>query len=327
MTMPKQPFISIVMPLYNKEAEVERAIQSVFAQSFRDYELIIVDDGSTDRGPSVVATIDDYRIRMICQENAGVSAARNRGIEEARADLVAFLDADDEWKPDFLETILRLREKFPTCKVFGTPYFFCSPDGRQRPAIIRGLPAGFRDGVLVDYFDIASRSDPPLWTSATAVDKEAIKELGGFPVGIASGEDLLTWAKLAFRYEIAYCREPKARFWAPVRIKDRPGREPQFPDIVGNELARLVAVNDHIKTQGLRSYVAHWHEMRAVIFLRLNNNKQALVEIRKVADIVGMNSKLHLLTALARLPGTLPERTFRLLASVKDRYRRLRESS
>jgi len=323
--MPENPLISIVMPLYNKEAEVKRAIQSVLAQSFPDYELIVIDDGSTDKGPDVVSAIEDSRIRMLHQKNAGVSAARNRGLEEARADLIAFLDADDEWFTDFLETILFLRKKYPTCQVYGTSYVFRYPERDDRPAILRSFSEQATDAILKEYFCIASVSDPPLWSSAVAVTKEAITDVNGFPPGVIVGEYLLTWAKLALRYEIAYCREPKARFWAPAGVKDRPGREPQFPDIVGNELARLVAVNDHIKTRGLRSYLAHWHEMRAIVFLRLNNNKQALLEICKVADIVGMNSKLHLLTVLARLPGTLPERTFRFLTSVKDRYRSLRK--
>src|SRR5450759_2144524 len=147
---------SIVIPLYNKEATVERAIRSALSQTIQDFEIIVVDDGSTDNGAKVVASIDDHRIRLIHQKNQGVSVARNRGIAEAKYDLIAFLDADDEWLPDFLKTILWLREKFTTCKVFATQYFFCSPDGSKRPAIVRGLPEGFLDGVLVNYFDIAS---------------------------------------------------------------------------------------------------------------------------------------------------------------------------
>ena len=99
------PAISIIMPLYNKAAQVLDTVASVAAQTVSDWELVIVDDGSTDDGPALVRALGDARIRMVSQTNAGVSAARNRGVELARADLVTFLDADDLWFPEFLATV------------------------------------------------------------------------------------------------------------------------------------------------------------------------------------------------------------------------------
>ena len=93
--------ISVVIPLYNKEEQIADTLQSIFAQTFQDFEIVIVDDGSTDNSVEEVEKFDDSRIRLIHQTNAGVSAARNRGIEEARGELIAFLDADDEWKPEY----------------------------------------------------------------------------------------------------------------------------------------------------------------------------------------------------------------------------------
>ncbi|MDA8106173.1 MAG: glycosyltransferase family A protein [Nitrospiraceae bacterium] len=129
------------MPLYNKEDEVDRAVRSVLNQTVSDFELVIVNDGSTDKGPQVVRAIEDQRIRIVDQTNQGVSAARNRGIEEASAELIAFLDADDEWMPDFLETIIDLKEKFPCCKVFATRYLIASDYG-ERTSIINGILGG-----------------------------------------------------------------------------------------------------------------------------------------------------------------------------------------
>ena len=90
--------ISVVIPLYNKEKQIKRTIQSVLTQTFQDFEIVIVNDGSTDNSTIEVEKIKDSRIRLIHQENAGVSAARNKGIEEAKYELIALLDADDEWK-------------------------------------------------------------------------------------------------------------------------------------------------------------------------------------------------------------------------------------
>ncbi len=130
---------SVIIPLYNKATTVERAIRSVLKQTVQDFEIIVVNDGSTDRGPIVVSAINDPRIRLIHQSNAGVSAARNRGIAESKYDLIAFLDADDEWLPEFLETIHQLVRLHPNCVVYAPRYLFGLPDGKVRSCIINGL--------------------------------------------------------------------------------------------------------------------------------------------------------------------------------------------
>jgi glycosyltransferase involved in cell wall biosynthesis len=301
----KHSAVSVVMPLYNKEHEVTRAIKSVLSQTFTDFELIVINDGSTDEGPDIVRSFNDSRIKVVDQPNAGVSAARNKGITEASADLIAFLDADDEWEPDFLETIIRLRDKFASCAVFATNYFFCRSKEYRRPTIIRGLPPGFKEGILTDYFVIAARSDPPLWSSAVAVEKKAIEIVGGFPVGVVAGEDLLTWARLAAKYDIAFSIEPKAYHWEPVELSDRPGRVPNRPDIVGEELELLLRTCTAHKSKGLNDYVALWHRMRASIYIRLGRRWSALKEIQKAAYFSGVNLKLFAYSILAVLPKRL----------------------
>ena len=110
--------ISVVIPLYNKAGQVGRTLKSVLAQTFQEFEVVVVDDGSTDGSVEEVRSVHDDRIRIIVQQNAGVAAARNRGIAEARYDFVAFLDADDEWKPTYLETQYNLAQKYKDCDVY-----------------------------------------------------------------------------------------------------------------------------------------------------------------------------------------------------------------
>ncbi len=290
------------MPLYNKEADVRRAIESVLKQTFSDFELIVINDGSTDKSPEVVRSINDSRIKIINQENAGVSAARNRGIYESKADLIAFLDADDEWKPSFLSTIFSLKEKFPTCKVFATNYLYREVNGSYRLPIIRGLPPHPWEGILDDYFVVAAKSDPPLWTSAITVNKEAIKSVGLFPVGVTSGEDLLTWARLALKYKIAYTTNNCAIFYMPVDFFDRPGRFKDTTDFVSQELIDLANKVPFNEVESLKKYIALWHKNRTVTFLNLGDNQKAMHELSVMACFSVKNGKWYLYAILANLP-------------------------
>ena len=149
--------ISVVIPLYNKEKQIERTLRSVFAQTYTDFEIIVVNDGSTDRSAAVVESLNDPRIRLVTQKNAGVSAARNRGIREARGEYIALLDGDDEWKPEFLETMTALTEKYPQCEVFAGNYTQVDSSGRQSPTIINGIVFDGPDGILDNYFTVASQ--------------------------------------------------------------------------------------------------------------------------------------------------------------------------
>lgn len=292
---------SVIIPLYNKESTVARALKSVFCQTVRNFEVIVINDGSDDNGPGVAASFKDSRIRIINQKNQGVSAARNRGIVEAKQELIAFLDADDEWLPEFLETIIELCQEFPDCNVFGTKYFFCSPGGQRKEAIVKGLPAGYKEGKLTDYFNIASKSDPPLWTSAIAVKKKAITAIGGFPVGIVSGEDLLTWARLSVKFQIAYSAKPGAIHYYPQTIAERPERVPAYPDMVSKSLNELLDVCAPESKRGLKRYISLWHRMRAVIFLQCADRDSALKELM-IAIKLALSGHLFVLSIVAFFP-------------------------
>lgn len=270
--------ISVIIPLYNKAASVGRTLRAVLAQTYGDFEVVVVDDGSTDGGADVVRSVGDGRIHLVSQANAGVSAARNRGVREARGEFVAFLDADDEWQPDYLETQHRLTQRYPQCAVFATSYAIRPAGGEDAPAVLRRLPFAGEDGVFTNYFEVAACSHPPLWTSAVMVRRAAMDAVGGFPVGIRSGEDLLTWARLAVKYEVAYCRRPLAVFVndAVLFNDDQKARMPERTDVVGRELAALLRA--HPDVAGVRAYVALWHKMRARIFLDKGVHASALVE-------------------------------------------------
>ena len=301
---------SVVIPLYNKEGQIAHTLQSVFEQTFQDFEIVVVDDGSTDNSVEEVERFDDSRIRLIHQTNAGVSAARNRGIEEARGELIAFLDADDEWKPEYLATQYGLYQKYPECSVYACNYEFRDSKGNVTPTIIRKSPFEGEDGILSNYFEVASCSHPPLWTSAVVIKKSAIQAIGGFPIGIKSGEDLLTWARLAVSGTIAYSIKSLAMFIRDEGLfnKDQQLRVPEKEDIVGQELKKLYNINHHIV--GLNKYVALWHKMRTRIFIDKKDRRQAIKECL-ISMKYNMNLKILVFLVLIFLPLSFSRKVFK----------------
>lgn len=296
-----KPLISVVMPLYNKADLVLEAIASVQAQTVSAWELLVVDDGSTDNGPQQAREVarSDPRVRVLAQANQGVSAARNAGVGAASADIVAFLDADDVWQPRFLEAILALQSRYPTSRWWATGYEIRVADATPRSNRLLRLPAQFDAGVISNYFEVAATSDPPVWTSATAVDRQALLALtGGFPVGVRSGEDLLTWARLAVALPLAYDRRPMAVF----RLSGIE-RRPDPADVVGHALKALH--RDHPGTPGLRAYRATWHRMRAAMWLRFDEVRMARIDTGRALRLAPSNPRSLYLWLLCRMPAAL----------------------
>lgn len=300
--------ISVVIPLYNKEASIRRTLQSIFLQTYQHFEIIIVDDGSTDNSSAVVESYKDPRIRLIKQDNAGVSSARNKGIQHSKGDYVAFLDADDEWDNNYLERQIELIEHFSECALFSINYRFKYVDGIIEPTIINGLQFQTATGEMDNYFAVASKSNCPIWTSSVVIRKNALLSIGGFPIGVTSGEDLLTWAKLAVDYRICFDKRPGATYNIPFSFKCRNavGRPHDKIDTVGQELEKLFM--RHKKIPGFNKYVSFWYKMRASVSLRKGNIDTARNECVKSLGYDMMNLKTMVIFIISLLP-----RKFQLL--------------
>jgi glycosyltransferase involved in cell wall biosynthesis len=220
------PMLSVVIPLYNKGREISRAIHSVLDQTFADFELVVVDDGSTDASVDEVKAFEDARIRLVHRKHVnsgGGHAARNRGIAEARAEMVAFLDADDEWKPEYLETVLSLVQRYPGCGAYATAYEIVSEMDQPRLVRLDSIPATPWEGIIPNYF----RSAPgyPVWTSAVAIPRRVFEVVGGFPEGVPRGGDLDMWCRIALKYLIAFSSRPLA-VWHLEADNRTPRRHP-----------------------------------------------------------------------------------------------------
>lgn len=184
---------SVIIPLYNKQKYITQTIRSVLNQTYKDYEVIVIDDGSTDDSFSKLKEMQDERLTIVRQNNQGVSVARNTGIERAQGEFVAFLDADDAWDDNYLETIDELTAQFSQCDIFVTAYRVLFDHGKTR------MPQKMcsHNCCISSYWKTYQSAYDIVWTSATVLRKKAIVTAGMFTVGEKTGEDLDLWARVA----------------------------------------------------------------------------------------------------------------------------------
>lgn len=199
---------SVVIPLYNKASYVCCAVQSVLAQSFSDFEIIVIDDGSSDGGAELVKAMTDLRIRVVRQANAGVSVARNRGIDLARGEWVAFLDADDWHHPHHLKCLLNAHAAWPDADAVATDFILVSDAKGPWPP---PWPTWSKDPKVELITDLPRRwmKGPSLCSSSVAVRRQRLQRMQPcFPLGESQAEDLDFWFRLGERTPIALAHAP-----------------------------------------------------------------------------------------------------------------------
>lgn len=192
--------ISVVIPLYNKEKLIARAIASIYEQTSGVNEIIVVNDGSTDKSREIVCE-QFPEVILIDQYNQGVSSARNTGIHYAKSEFIAFLDADDYWLPNFISNIKELIRISPNSILFCTNYAFITPK-KIIPAKLKNTPK--RPNELKNYFDSCIKADLPVTASTVCIKKSALLSISCFPVGVKMGEDQIVWSRLACTGKIMF---------------------------------------------------------------------------------------------------------------------------
>ena len=216
-----KPRFSVIMPLYNKAPYVRKALDSVCAQRCTDWECVVVDDGSTDDSAAIVQEYAD-RVTIIRQPNAGVSAARNKGVAVSTGEYLCFLDADDWWAPEFLTEMDELINAYPDAGLYATNYIYYKP-GKTHVAL--HMPTGY-----INYPKAYLENDSmPVWTGATCMSRKVFDEMGGFQKDIKLGEDFLLWAKTALHYPVAYREKPLAYYNNDVPVSLRATRNLHAP--------------------------------------------------------------------------------------------------
>jgi glycosyltransferase involved in cell wall biosynthesis len=195
---------SVIIPVYNKADTIEAAVNSVYSQDVTDYEIIIIDDGSNDDLNNALADLSCPNLRIIRQNNSGVSVARNVGIANAVGEYICFLDADDLWKSDHLKTIEHLILKYPDADVFVTSHETITPDGKivKSSKALKGFDDDFITNDFLGILNITSYS--VIHTNSVCVKTSVFaKDSICFEQGIKVGEDTDVWYRLALKNKVA----------------------------------------------------------------------------------------------------------------------------
>ncbi len=236
-----EPLISVVIPIYNKQNYIGRTIESVLNQKFSNFEIIAVDDGSSDASIEKVKTFNDPRLRLIQRENGGDGAARNTGILEAKGQVIAFLDGDDQWMPEFLSEIYKLQEEFPVAGMYASGLrlkysasfwidFYVEP----------GAESGSRF-LIEDYFTLALQRSF-ITSSNVAIKRSVFNEIGGFYEQIGASCDRDMWARVAMKYDIAYSKRILSTYnceYSEGRVSQTKRKVPPAP-AMSKTVAKLI---------------------------------------------------------------------------------------
>lgn len=235
--------VSVIVPAFNKGAYIERCIRSILAQTFSDFELIIVDDGSTDDSMAVVQRFSDTRIKVIEQENRGPGAARNVGIAASSGDICAFLDADDEWLPHYLEESVAALEDAPFIAAVVSGYIEhpsgISKEGYWRKRGISDSIVQITPHVLPTHL-VSLLAYMSCWS--TVARRKTLLRWGGFYERdrCRYAEDSFLWLKVLLNEKVRFCTKPRVRFHreASALSNCRTGPRPIEPFLIHPQLVR-----------------------------------------------------------------------------------------
>ena len=231
--------VSVVIPLYNKEANIAATLQSVMQQTCRDFEVVVVDDGSTDDSHTVVETFirehtdNHVPFRLIRKPNGGVCSARNRGIREAMGEYIALLDADDQWDKDYLQEQVRMINDFPDAAMWGINYAE-TYNGKLIRRLQTGLKEGYR-GYVDHYFQMRDRQSDLFCSSSVVIRKQVFEQTGMFDERLRYSEDIDMWFRIIATHRVAFYdkymvyylydasnramnRKRRLRYWLPFYV-------------------------------------------------------------------------------------------------------------
>ncbi len=286
-------FFSVIIPLYNKENYIEDTLKSVLNQTFKDFEIIIVNDGSTDLSLKLLSTFNDKRIKIYTTTNQGVSSARNLGIKKAKAKYIALLDADDIWYNIHLEELNKTILKFPDSDLYCNAYEILLSKNIKKKANYNIINIS-APTIVSDFFK-SSMVSSIAHTSAVAFSKKAFNFIGGFNEELRSGQDTDLWIRFALQKVIVF----------------NPNITMIYNNIVENSLSKSSYnqdryksikgfIKEEINNTSLKKYL-DVNRFALAIRCKINNELELYKKLKKEIDYKNLNFKQKILLKFPKI--------------------------
>ncbi|WP_250433978.1 glycosyltransferase family 2 protein [Hanstruepera flava] len=303
------PRISIIIPLYNKSNFIADTVNSVLNQTFIDYEIIIINDGSTDNSLDVVNSINDNRIQIYTTKNQGVSAARNYGISKARANYIAFLDGDDYWEATFLDSMHQLTIDYPKNHVFSSAAKMIN-GRRNMPLKYYAKP---KDKVSTLNFFKSSLGFPILHPSSLIMSKHVVNTIGLFDETLYTTEDTDYWIRIGTKYKIVFLNVPL------VTIRITKNGLTQSNRTYYKPLNYSKYLENCEKTPFMKEFL-NKNMYSSALKYKLLNDKESYLYIRNLINLKALNMKQRIILNLPTVIFKKAVSLYRTLNKGKNYY-------
>lgn len=287
-----KPFFSVVIPLFNKEKFISETLTCVLQQSISDFEIVVINDGSTDNSLATVNAFDDHRIKVFTQKNSGASTARNYGIEKATGHFIALLDADDYWELNHLEALKDCIDKFPKAGLYCTN-FNINVDGTR----IKKSQFNFSfdtEIISIPDFFIASSYGFVASSSSTAFRKDDFLALGGYRKHIKSGQDSDLWIRFGLHHKVIFNPTITMCYNQYDNSSLSKGNHLQDRYVVVSSYTEMEKDNASLK------YCLDANRYALAMQSILNNKQDLYQKLKKEIDFKNLNSKQRLLLKLPK---------------------------
>jgi len=290
--------ISIVIPLYNKEKYIFKTLNSILSQDFKNFEVIIVDDGSTDSSLEIISEFKDDRIKVISVNNGGVSSARNLGIKQAKYSWIALLDADDFWDKSYLTQSMKIVKRFPEIKIVATNYYKVFPSKSI-------ISHNSRDGFVMNYFDF-----PCITSSSVIIKKDVFDSVGLFDTRLKYGEDQHLWFRIAAAFKVYYNDSPLVYYNMHDHLKGNSLVDARDLD------SDLVSVIDDLEIYG-----KNWERFKYNYLLKYLRPyylfDHHLPQVNKLLSIIPFRRKINLLYTFYLVPRKIVKFLYSIVYKLK----------